>query len=43
MVIAIDLILMVHSHILEEFNEAQLIGTNSTMYSTMKIYLIPSV
>ena len=32
MVIAIDLIfLMVHSHILEEFNEAQLIGTNSTM------------
>jgi hypothetical protein len=32
MVIAIDLIfLMVHSDILEEFNEAQLIGTNSTM------------
>ena len=32
MVIAIDLIfLMVHSDILEEFNEAQLIGTNSTI------------
>jgi len=32
MVIAIDLIfLMIHSDILEEFNEAQLIGTNSTM------------
>jgi hypothetical protein len=32
MVIAIDLIfLMVHSDILEEFNEAQLIVTNSTM------------
>ena len=32
MVIVIDLIfLMIHSDILEEFNEAQLIGTNSTM------------
>jgi len=32
MVIVIDLIfLMVHSDILEDFNEAQLIGTNSTM------------
>ncbi len=32
MVIAIDLIfLMIHSNILEEFNEAQLIGTNSTI------------
>lgn len=32
MVIEIDLIfLMIHSNILEEFNEAQLIGTNSTM------------
>ena len=32
MVIVIDLIfLMIHSDILEEFNEAQLIGTNSTI------------
>jgi hypothetical protein len=32
MVIEIDLIfLMIHSNILEEFNEAQLIGINSTI------------